>query len=325
MGDVIHALPLAANAHAAGATVGWVVERPFAGLLEGNPDCDSVLIADTKRWRRRLPAPSTWHEIPSLFTALRRFAPDRTIDAQGLWKSALVARVAGAPVAGLAASERREPGSALLCAVRVVPAPSERHVVDRALALLSAVGIPVTRRAPDAGYLLSQPSPAADAFLASIPKPFAVFHPGAGQPAKTWGEDRFANLAVALRRETGLHPVVSWGPGDEPRAERLCSLTSPSSRPPLLDFAGLAHLLAASTLVVAGDTGPLHLADALGVLTLGLFGAADSDHNRPDQNGPYRNRSAVVAPMHEVSDRTVLERAIDLLGQKCRHPLTPER
>jgi heptosyltransferase-1 len=135
-----------------------------------------------------------------------------------------------------------------------------------------------------------------------------LFHPGAGRPEKAWGEERFAHVARGLIREGRIAPVVSWGPGDERRAERLRSLLP--RRPPLprLGFAGLARVIRAAALFVAGDTGPLHLADALGVRTLALFGPTD-----PARTGPYRDRTGVVTSMHSVSDETVLERTLQML------------
>ena len=313
MGDVIHALPLAANAAAAGETVGWVVERAFAGLLESNPHCARLFVADTRAWRRRPFSRDTLGGIRALRNALRAFAPDRTVDVQGLWRSAVIARMAGAPVAGFAAGERREAASALLCGIPVTPSRGARHVVDRNLALLCAVGIPATTRAPDAAYLLARPSPGADAFLATVPGPFAVLHPGAGRQEKVWGEERLARLGAALAERRGVHPVISWGPGDEARAERHAALLPRASRPPLLDFPGLARLYAASCLFVGGDTGPLHLADALGVPTLALFGPTD-----PGRNGPYRNRRGIVGQMQAAADEQVLGLAEKLMSR----PLT---
>ncbi len=231
MGDVIHTLPLAQNARAAGATVGWVVEPAFAGLLEGNPACETIFRADTKGWRRRLLAPETRAQLAALRAALRAFAPDRALDVQGLWKSAAIARSSGAPVVGFARSARREPGSSLLCTIPITPPPDATHVVDRNLSLLAAAGIPVKTRAPDASYLMHLPSPDADAFLASVERPFVLIHPGAGRPEKAWGEERFAHLARGLIRERQISTVVSWGPGDERRAERLRGLLP--RRPPL--------------------------------------------------------------------------------------------
>ena len=99
--------------------------------------------------------------------------------------------------------------------------------------------------------------------------------------------------------------MISWGPGDERRADRLAALLPGASRPPLLDFPGLARLAAAACVFVGGDTGPLHLADALGAPTLALYGPTD-----PQRNGPYRDRRGVVANMGSVADEEVLERAL---------------
>ena len=301
MGDVVHALPLAENAAAAGARVAWVVEHAFAGVLEGNPSCERILVADTKAWRARPLAPSTWSAMARLRSELVRFLPDIMLDPQGNWKSAVMARAAGRHVVGFAASVRREPASALLGRVPVTPGPAARHAVEENLALLEAAGIPAKVRAPDASYLLRRPAPEADAFVTSLPKPYAVFHPGAGRADKAWGEDRYAALASALRDLRGLAPVVSWGPGDQERAARLASLVPGAVRAPLLGVPGLARLAAGARLFAAGDTGPLHLADALGTRTLALFGPTD-----PERNGPYRFRVGIVRDMRRVSDDTVL-------------------
>jgi lipopolysaccharide heptosyltransferase I len=308
MGDVIHALPMARNARRCGAQVGWVVERAFEGLLTDNPDCDEVFVADTRGWRARPFAASTLREIRTMRRRLRRFAPDWTVDVQGLWKSALIARAAGAPVIGFAAPNRREPGSARLCDLRVTPSASAHHVIEMNLALLSAAGIPVVERAPDARYLSMQPDRLVDEFVATKPRPRVILHAGAARAEKMWGEDRFVALARELARRRGLHPILSWGPGDEDLIGRLREKLPEAAVAPRLDFHGLARVSAAANLFVAGDTGPLHLADALGVSTLALFGPTD-----PERNGPYRSRGGVVTSMHAISDETVLARAMDVL------------
>lgn len=313
MGDVIHTLPVAANARAAGAAVGWVIERGFAGVLQGNPDVDSLFVADTQAWRRRPLAAETLLEARGLRDRLRAFAPDRVLDAQGLWKTAILARAAGAPVIGFAREARREPLSAILCAQAVAPPPDAAHVVDQNLALLAAAGIAgiaADSRAPDASYLANLPSPEADAFLASQKRPFVLLHPGATRPEKAWGEERFAHLARAFIRDTDVSPVVSWGPGDERRAERLRALLPRRLPLPLFSFAGMARVIRESALFVAGDTGPLHLADALGVPTVALFGQSDPTRNDAVRNGPYRLREGIVADMRGVSDEAVFQLAM---------------
>ena len=288
MGDIVHALPLALNAQMAGATVGWLVDRRYGGLLAGNPSIERLFLADTGRWRRNPVSPSNWGQIAELRRALREFGPDATLDAQGLWKSALLASLAGADVVGYSAESRREPSSALLVA-RGIALPGEAvHIVDQNLGLLAALGFAATRRAPDARYLLSRESPAASEFLRTLPTPFALYHPGAAQAKKTWGETNYAKLAARLHQELGFYPAISWGPGDEERVDRLVDRLPYAAKIPRLDFAGLAAVASRASLFIAGDTGPLHLADALGVTCLALFGPEAHRRNAPERNRPYR-------------------------------------
>src|SRR6476661_6887286 len=130
MGDIVHTLPLAANARAGGAEVGWLTDRTYAGLLEGNPSISRIFLADTRRWRRNPFSPGHWSEIAALRRSLLAFRPDATVDVQGLWKSALMARMAGAPVVSFSAADRRERSSALLVTTGVDIPPDAVHVVD---------------------------------------------------------------------------------------------------------------------------------------------------------------------------------------------------
>ncbi len=290
MGDIVHALPLAENSHRAGVVVGWVVERAYAGLLESHPGIAAVFPADTRRWRK---APLSLHsrsEIRRLRAALRDFRADAVIDAQGLWKSALLARLAGAPIVSLGAGDRRERTSSVLVDRAVALDPAVRHVVDQNLALLEPLHIPVAVRAPDARYLMGVAREDADRFASSLPRPFALFHPGASRAEKAWGEEEYAALASRLSERAGIFPVISWGPGDEIRAGRLGELLPTAARVPFLDFAGLARVMAQAALFVGGDTGPVHLADALGTPTLALF-SSSARRNVPARNRPYEGAS----------------------------------
>lgn len=287
VGDIVHALPLAENASRVGVEVGWVVERSYAALLEGNPAIARIFPADTRRWRRSPLSARSRAEIRRLRSSLRGFGADATIDVQGLWKSALLARLAGAPVVSLGARDRRERTSSLLVDRPVLLGPGIPHVVDQNLSLLAPLSIPVSAPAPDARYLLAAPREEADRFAEGLPRPFALFHPGASRAHKAWGEESYAALARGLREEAGLFPAISWGPGDESRAERLALLLPEAPRIPRLDFAGLAHVASRAALFVAGDTGPVHLADALGVPTLALFAPSASKRNVPSRNRPY--------------------------------------
>ena len=287
LGDVVHTLPVAENAARAGREVGWLVEPQCAALLSGNPSVSRVFTADTREWRHRpFSAPG---EVRRLARELTEFGAEATLDLQGLWKSALLAVLGPAPVFGFARSDRKEPSSAVFARRQVRLGPEARHVVDKNLALAAAAGIPVTRRAPDARYLLAVPAPEAEAFLPRLPRPFALYHPGVGRADKAWGEDRHAELARRLAKEHGLQPVVSWGPGDEERAGRLLALLPEAMAAPRLDLPGLARVASQAALFVGSDTGPLHLADALGTPVVAIFGPTD-----PARNGPYGQPAGVL-------------------------------
>jgi heptosyltransferase-1 len=311
MGDIVHALPLAANARAAGATVGWLTDRRYGGLLEDNPALERLFLADTLRWRRNPFSPASWRAIARLRQSLREFAPDWTVEVQGLWKSAILAKIAGAPVVSFSAAVRREPSSAVLVDTGIDIGQDAVHVVDQNLSLLAPLGLPVTRPAPDARYLLERESPAANAFLGALPGPFALYHPGAARAEKTWAEEKYADLASRLELDLGLFPVISWGPGDEERAARLCARLPSAARIPPLDFRGLAHVMARSRIFVAADTGPVHLADALGVPALALFGPGAQRRNVPERNGPYRG--AALGYDQAASVETVARKAVALV------------
>ncbi|HET7453579.1 MAG TPA: glycosyltransferase family 9 protein [Thermoanaerobaculia bacterium] len=299
MGDVIHALPLAAALRSAGHRVGWAVEKPFAPLLAGNPAIDTVFELDTRRWRRRAWRPGSLSEIGSARAALRTFSADVVLDPQGNEKSWGIAQLVRAPRIVLDDRGVRTNWTRRLSALRVRPAADARHVTDRVLALLAPLGVSPADPAPDARYLLAGEHRAAEAFLAPLPRPFALYHPGAGWANKCWGEERFAALADRVRRERGVSPVVSWGPGDESRAQSLARLLGAPAIP-ALDFRGLARVIAASTFFAAGDTGPLHLADALGVPTVAIFGPTELARNGPYRSGGVAFSSALpCAPCND--------------------------
>jgi len=289
MGDVVHALPLAANLARAGHRVAWIVEKPFAALLDGNPNVEAVIPVATKRWRSRALSPGSLLELRGARAAVAAFGPDVVLDPQGNEKSWWISYLARAPRIVLDDRSVRTNWTRRFAALRVSPPAAARHVTDRLLALLGPLGVPAVAPAPVARYLLGGEHAEASAFLSGIDGPFALYHPGAAWANKCWGEERFAELAARVERDRGLSPVVSWGPGDEARAERLGALAG-ARRIPALDFRGLARVVARAAFFAAGDTGPLHLADALGVPTVALFGPTD-----PARNGPYRRNGPIFS------------------------------
>jgi heptosyltransferase-1 len=307
LGDVVHALPLATALRRGlpGARLSWVAEEREAVLVEGHPDVDCVVRVDTRGWRRLVRHPSglapAWRALARARRELGGLALDVAVDAQGLLKSATIAAATGAPVRiGFAPRCCREPVSALFANRRVIPPSEARHVVEQYLALLGPLGL---RAGAPEFRLPSWPAAGrrVDQWLAERSlKPadrLVIVNPGAGRPDKLWPTAAFRAVAAALAAEAAAHVLVSWGPGERARAEAIAGGLAPGvSLAPPTDLPELAALFRRASLVVAGDTGPLHLAAAVGVSCLGLFGPTDAV-----RSGPYGPRGRAL----QSPDRTM--------------------
>jgi lipopolysaccharide heptosyltransferase I len=295
VGDVVHSLPVAATLRArlGDARVTWLLERREAAIVRDHPAVDDVMTVDTRRWRR---PPGLIGAVPAILGLRARLADRRidvALDLQGLGKSAVLAWLSRAPLRiGFAPSRCREPWSARLTNHHVLPAPDAVHVVDQYLALLEPLGAspPVHefRLPTDA---LAETT--VDEFFAGAGlKPrnrVVVVSPGAGQPGKRWLAERFAALAARLAQERGAAVVVAWGPGEEALATgivRAAASTRVLLAPPT-DLVALVALLRRASVVVAGDTGPLHLAAAADTPCVALWGPRPGERNEARRNGPY--------------------------------------
>lgn len=294
IGDVVHTLPAAAALRGHGHEVGWLVEPPAAPLLLENPAVGYCGLVPAARG-------FSWGAARRTLRQVRRQRFDCALELQGLWKSAAWARLSGAGrVLGYARGHRREPGSALLLR-ETLPQPAEAvHVIDKNLGLLQPLGIealgarefPLPPAGPAAG--------AVDQGLSVLGlSEFAVLNPGGGWASKLWPAERFGELA-ALLAARGLASLVTFGPGEEALADRVVAASNGKALrcfgTTLLE---LVELLRRARVVVAADTGPLHLACAVGTPVVGLFGPTD-----PARNGPFHPQDAVVrrippcAPCH---------------------------
>ncbi|MBI4465804.1 MAG: lipopolysaccharide heptosyltransferase I [Acidobacteria bacterium] len=297
MGDIVHALPVAATLRAASpdARLDWLVEARWQELLEGNPDISNVIPVDTFAWRRGLLRPGTWAGASELVRGLRGIGYDVALDLQGLYKSALLARLSGARERlGFEKRFLKESGAARFYTRRVEP-PEKSHVVEMNLALAQAAGAKPWR--------LRFPLPAQaqdDAGVAALlqknqVREFFVLSPGGGWGSKCWPVERYAQLHNALARQRGWRSVANAGPGEEHLVSQL--LVQARVTPPVhfpLRLGQLVALVRRARLLVSGDTGPLHLAAALGTPCVGLYGPTD-----PARNGPYGPGRAVVVHHRE--------------------------
>lgn len=296
LGDVVHSLPVAATLRTywPRARLTWLVERHEARILAGHPALDRVVAVDTRTWRR-LPTPlalaRAWRGLRRAVATLR--PADITLELQGLLKTGVLAALTRAPLRiGFGPRDSREPLSVLGTNLRV-GRPPRVHVVDQYLALLRPLGVtdPVHEfrlpRDPDAEARVDDWLTAAGV---KTQDRLVVLCPGAGKPAKRWPPSRFGALAQWLVGQAGARAVVAWGPHERPLATAVAAAAADLALvAPPTDLFELIALLRRAHLVVAGDTGPLHLAAALGRPCVGIFGPT-----RAWRNGPYGRGHRVV-------------------------------
>ncbi len=256
-----------------GTEIHWLVEPAWAPLLRCVPGIDRVWTADTKGWRRGIRQAC---RIPRLLRALRAERFDEAIDFQGLLKSASLARLSGARrVLGFSRDAVRERNAALFYTDRVSTIP-RRHQLLHHLDLVAppAFDGPVSPQFP-----LELPEGLEEGLVerirAIVDQPPVLLNPGGGWETKRWAPERFGALARRIERDLGQPALFSIGPGEESLAERAVSAAGMSPRQCIqTDLLELAALCRQARLMVAGDTGPLHLAVAMGTPTVAVLGPA---------------------------------------------------
>lgn len=273
LGDVVHAMPVVSALRDAWPEVriGWLVREAYAGLVGL---VDGVTRIHVVR------------DTPDLAAVreMRAAGYDVCLDLQGLLKSAVYARASGAHrVIGFSRDMVRE-ATATLAYTETGGVPGG-HVIDRNLSLLARLGFtPATRPAMRLTVPPSDVVSSSHALLGGAAVPFALLNPGAGWPNKRWPAERFGHLADRLGADHGLRSLVLWGPGEESLAAEVvrASETGAAVMAPQSEIADVLALARAARVVVAGDTGPLHLAAAVGAPLVGLYGPTP-----PERNGPW--------------------------------------
>ena len=287
IGDIVHTLPAVAALGETfpGAEIDWAIEPRYAALLEGNPYLRRVLTFDTLGWRRRLASAVTVEEVARSMVELRELPFDAAIDFQGLVKSALIARLSRARERiGFSEYGLREPLAAAFYTERI-PLREGVHVVEESLALVERLGVerparerwrfPLPQRAEDEGFIEQQ--------LSRLQaQEFMIINPGGGWMAKRWAPENYAALIQRLERELPWKILITGSPGEEPLIEEILSRAHSSRavlfRSTLTQFIALARR---ARLFIGGDTGPLHLAAAVGTPLVAIYGPTD-----PARNGP---------------------------------------
>ncbi len=322
IGDVVNALVFAAALRDARprAHIGWVAHPLVAPLLSRNPAVDTVHI-----WPRGGGVAGVWR----LVREVRASRYELAVDLQRLQKSALVARLSGAPrVLGYDRGRTKE-ASHVWTRERVAPGDPRAHMVDQYLEFARHLGVPA--EAPR--WPLPPLEGARERALALLAPlagaPFVALNLGASKPPNRWPPAHFAGLADLLAQQDGAAGrapaiVLTGGPGDRAAADEVLGATTAVT----LDLVGrtglleLAAVLEEAALVVSGDTGPMHVAAAVGATVVALFGPADAQ-----RTGPYGPRHRVLrepawdgvarpeARMAALTPRVVAEAVRALLGE----------
>ncbi|MGH9715665.1 MAG: glycosyltransferase family 9 protein [Candidatus Acidiferrales bacterium] len=283
LGDLVHTIPAVAALRDSFPTaqIDWVVDRRWSPLIE------LVTCID-----RAIPLDRSPRDVLSLIARLRRAHYTCALDLQGRYRSAALGWLSGAPRRiGRAAVATREPGAALFYTDRVVPAG--RHIVDMTVDLAARAG---AKPQPEPQFPLRVPLAALNAVREKLESegiagPYVVISPGGGWKSKCWPPERFGALAAAIFRSYNLPSVVNIAPSEADMAREIARVATPVKVSALsFSIPELAALLARARLVIAGDTGPLHLAAALGKPVVGLFGSTD-----PARNGPLPRGLVVQA------------------------------
>ncbi len=308
LGDVIHTLPALTDAARAipGIQFDWVVEEGFAEIPAWHPAVAQVIPVAIRRWRKHLWQTIRNGEWTRFKQRLSESHYDLVIDAQGLLKSAWLTRYVKAPVAGLDRFSAREPLASRLYD-RTYAVPREQHALQRVRQLFAqALGYSVPQDVGDYGLNRVQ-------LAGAVTQPYLLFLHGTTWPSKHWPEANWRELAERMSAQ-GWAIRLPWGNADErARAERLAAGLADVAVLPKLNLAGVAKVIAGASACVAVDTGLGHLAAALDVPSISLYGPT-----RPGRVGAY-GRSQIhlcaTGPDAGLGDR----------HKPCFDTLTPQR
>jgi lipopolysaccharide heptosyltransferase I len=282
LGDVIHAIPAVAALRAAhpSARIDWLIDPKYVDLLRLVEGIDTLVPLDTR---------SGVAALVRVIAGLRRARYDAVVDLQGLVKSAVLARAAGGRrTIGLPREHLRE-GLARFFYGETPDPGRDPHVVRKSLALMRALGVENARISFPLRVGDTKVSEAVVAGFGS--GPFALINPCAAWPNKRWPTNRFGRLAERMYSRLGLRSLVLWGPGEQAVASEVVSASGGAARvSPPTAIADLCAIAKRAALMVSGDTGPLHLAAAVGTPVVALFGPTF-----PERNGPWSHADITVS------------------------------
>jgi heptosyltransferase I len=282
LGDIVHAFPAVGGLRSsfANAEIIWLTHPKWEFLVKTAALATEVWTVETR----------DWSNLRAVLRRIRKQRFETAIDYQGLWKSAAIPFLARVPRRiGFSGETVREAGVPILYTDRVKVTASA-HVADQNGELSARAGA----RIPIGHVALQVPADDEQVVRARLLQEgideYVVLSPGGGWRSKCWPAERYGLLAKRILDEFGLRSVINVGPGEETLAASVVHASGEAQPFPFTGSLGqLMALLKHARSVVAGDTGPLHLADALGTQSAAIFGPTD-----PVRNGPYRRIGIVL-------------------------------
>jgi len=301
IGDVVHCLPAldALRRRYPNAHIAWAVEEAASSLLEGHPQLNEVIVLPRKSWARSLGNPLKWPGliggVAGFFSKMHGHNFDLSIDFQGNFRSGLVSWLSGAKVRLGRGRGHSKEGSHVFATHHHIP-PARVHRVERALGLVELLGVDTA----DAKGIIPIDPRARESvakWLAGIKEEengrLVVMHPGTSAfgALKKWDWEKYSDLAKRLVREDGRFVVLTWG---NEREKKECDLIAGAAgervyAAPTMSLRELVALIDKAVMFIGVDTGPLHIAAALGTRVLGLYGPKD-----PVIYGPYGEGHIIV-------------------------------
>lgn len=324
MGDIIHTLPAVSALRAAfpGTTLGWLIDERWAELLctlrypragrrsAERPLVDRVHTVNMAQFRKSPASFHTWHQVLGGLSELRGVGYDAAVDFQGAVRSAIFARFSGVPV--LYGDAQPRENAASMFYTRQVETYGG-HVVEQALDLARAIIDRPSGMGRFDSHRASAENKFTDACPADFPvdpdaekkiaslvgyNKFAILNPGAGWGAKQWPVERYGMVARELARD-GIQSLINFGPGEEDLAATTEIASDGAAKKASCSIAELISLTRRASLFVGGDTGPMHLAAALKVPVVAIFGPTN-----PARNGPFGTRSIVLRSASSMTDHS---------------------
>ncbi|MBC8105160.1 MAG: lipopolysaccharide heptosyltransferase I [Anaerolineae bacterium] len=283
LGDIVHALPVLnlLKRRWPDAEISWLIGSSFAGLLDGHPQLHEVIRFDRHRFAQAWWNPRAMVQMLRFIIGLRRRQFDLVIDLQGLLRSGLTAKLARSPIR-MGFSNARE--MAWMFYTHRVPAAADQHALDRNLQVAEALGC---GRSP-VEFVLPVDEADREFVHEMLPadQPYAVLLPGTNWLTKRWPVEYFAALVGPLKQRYNFTSVVAGGSDAAELAPRINGALDLTSRTNLKQ---LVALLAGAELVIANDSGPMHIAAALGRPLVTMFGPTN-----PMRTGPWGHDDSVV-------------------------------